>query len=98
MNANQQIIPGITIGPTGQATVAPAIASVLFDLAINLEESTNLPVDIEHVVAALVLANRNGEIDASAPVSADDSKLLGILAPHVKTVFTLFGGSVGIDD
>jgi hypothetical protein len=30
----------------------------LFDLAIKLEDSTKLPVDVEHVLAAIVLASR----------------------------------------
>ena len=32
--------------------LAVVIAVVLFDLAIKLEEPTNLPVDVEHVLAA----------------------------------------------
>ena len=59
---DQQIVPGLSVSATGQATVDPSIADVLFDLAIKLEEATTLPVDVQHVVAALVLSARNGEL------------------------------------
>ena len=70
----------------------------MFDLAIKLEEHTNLPVDVEHVLAAVVLAARNGEVDANTPLSSDDPALAEILAVHVRTIFEQFGGKVGRDD
>ncbi len=98
MNSERQVVPGISISPSGQATIDPSINDVLFDLAINLEEPTNLPVDIEHVVAAIVLAARNNEIDANSAITADDPALIGILAIHIKSVFALYGGKVGSDE
>ena len=80
------------------ATVAPSLADVLFDLAIKLEEPTNLPVDVEHVLAAIVLAARNGEIDPNTPLSSDDPALAEVLSGHVKTVFADYGGKVGMED
>lgn len=98
MPINQQIAPGITVTSTGQATVDPSLAPVLFDLALELEGPTNLPVDVEHVLAAIVLAARNSELDANTPLSADDPAVVEILAVHVKAVFEQFGGNVGMDD
>ncbi len=95
---NQQIIPGISVTSAGQATVDPFLADVLFDLALQLDESTNLPVDVEHVLAAIILAARNGELASDNPLSPDDPVLAGVLAVHVKTVFADYGGKVGIDD
>lgn len=69
---DQQIVPGLSVSTTGQATVDPSIADVLFDLAIKLEETTTLPVDVQHVVAALVLPARNGELDPTTPLSSED--------------------------
>ena len=40
-SGEQQIVPGISISVSGQATVDPILADVLFDLAIKLEEPTN---------------------------------------------------------
>ena len=98
MSTEQQIVPGISVTSSGQATVDPFLADVLFDLAIKLEEPTNLPVDVEHVLAAIVLAARNGELDPNTPLSSDDSALVEVLVAHVKTVFADFDGKVGMDD
>ena len=95
---DQQIVPGISVTSSGQATVDPALAEVLFDLAIKLEEPTNLPVDVEHVLAAIVLAARNGELDANAPLSSDDPTLVKVLVGHVKAVFADYDGKVGMED
>ena len=95
---DQQIVPGISISSSGQATVDPTLADVRFDLAIMREEPTNLPVDGEHVLAAIVLAARKGELDSNTPLSSDDPALAEVLAAHVKTVFADYGGKVGTDD
>jgi len=93
-----QIVPGITMDSSGQATVDQSLADTLFDLAIRLEESTELPVDVQHVLAAIVLAARNGELDPHTPLGSDDSALVEILTPHVETVFGDYEGRVGRDD
>jgi hypothetical protein len=98
MSTEQQIVPGISISISGQATVDPSLADVLFDLAIKLEEPTNLPVDVEHVLAAIVLAARSGELAPGMKLSSDDPVLAEILAVHVKTVFADYDGKVGMDD
>lgn len=100
MNSNndQRIVPGISVTASGQATVDPSLADVLFDLAIQLEEPTDLPVDVEHVLAAIVLAARKGDIDPNTPLSSNDPALVTVLVSHVKTVFTHYGGKVGSDD
>ena len=95
---DQQIVPGIVVTPSGQATVDPPLVSVLLDLALKLEEPTQLPVDIEHVLAAVVLAARHGELDPTTELSADDPALTEVLVRHVKTVFSIYGGKVGKDD
>ena len=96
--SEHQIVPGISVTSSGQATVDPSLTDVLFDLAIKLEEPTNLPVDVEHVLAAVVLAARTGELDPNTPLSPDDPALVEVLVGHVKTVFEQFGGKVGKDD
>ena len=95
---DQQIIPGISLSPSGQATVDPALADVLFDLAIQLEEITKLPVDVEHVLAAIVLAARNGQLDQNTRLSSSDLQLREVLADHVGTIFAKYDGKVGRDD
>ncbi|MGB7323255.1 MAG: hypothetical protein WBD31_00175 [Rubripirellula sp.] len=95
MNQQNQIVPGIKIDSDGQAIVDASMQDVLFDLALALEEPTNLPVDMQHVVAALVLANRDGHVDAETTAGADDAKLIQTLVPYVKLVFQRFGGELG---
>ncbi|MEO2047173.1 MAG: hypothetical protein ABGX16_11435 [Pirellulales bacterium] len=97
-NSQQQIVPGISVSSTGQATVDPSLAEVLFDLAIKLEGPTNLPLDVEHVLAAIVLAARNGELDANTPLSSDDPALAEVLVDYVNTVFADYDGKVGMED
>ena len=94
----RQIVPGISISPSGQATVDPALADVLFDLAVKLEEPTNHPVDVQHVLAAVVLAVRNGNLGPCTRLSAEDMMLVEVLTPHVKSVFDEFDGRLGTDD
>lgn len=94
---DQRIVPGISVTTSGQATVDPSLADVLFDLAIQLEEPTNLPVDVEHVLAAIVLAARKGDIDQNKPLSSNDPGLVAILTDHVKTVFAHYGGNRACD-
>ncbi len=97
-NRDHQIVPGISVTPSGQATVDPSVSDVLFDLALKLEEPANFPVDVEHVLAAVVLAARNGELNSETPLNSDDPTLVRVLLRHVITVFEKYGGSVGTDD
>ena len=99
MNSNNlQIVPGLSVSNTGKATVDSSIADVLFELAVQLEKLTALPVDVQHVVAALVLAARSGQLDPQQPLSGDDSELAAVLKVQLKTVFDVYGGNVGTDD
>lgn len=95
---DQQIIPGISLSPTGEATVDPALADVLFDLGIQLGEITKFPVDVEHVLAAIVLAARNGQLNQFTRLSSSDLVLQEVLTDHVGTIFTKYDGKVGRDD
>jgi len=94
----QQVVPGIFLSDSGQATVDPSLTDVLFDLAIKLEGPTNHPVDVQHVLAAIILAARSGELDPGKQLSSDDQALAAVLTPHVKMVFTDFDGKLGMDD
>ena len=96
--SHEQIVPGISITSRGQATVAPSMADVLFDLALELENLTTHPVDVEHVLASIILAVRKGELDSKLPLSSRDPELVKVLAGHVNTVFTDFDGKLGKDD
>lgn len=94
---DNEILPGICINSAGEATISKEMGDVLFELAVELEEPARFPVDVEHVLAAIVLAVRWGELDREQSIDGADSELLMKLLPHVKTVFRDFGGVVGED-
>ena len=97
-NGAYQVLPGITVSRSGEATVDPALADVLFDLALKLEEPLNLPVDVQHVVDALLLADRRGELAPDVILSADNQALVATLTPHVRSLFANYGGEVTTTD
>ncbi len=94
----QQIAPGISLSTSGQATVDPALTDVLIDIAIKIDDMSMFPVDVEHVLAGIVLAAQSGAIQLDTNLSSDNDDLISVLAEHVETVFTKFGGKVGSDD
>ena len=96
--SEHQVVPGISISPSGQATVDPSLTNVLFDLALKLEEPTNHPVDVQHVLAAIFLAVRNGDLAPDTKLTSDNQVLAAVLTPHVKAVFENRDGKVGMDD
>lgn len=97
-SSDQQIVPGISLSPSGKATVDPSLTYVLIDVAIKIDDMSRFPVDVEHVLAAIVLAARSGAIEPERELSCDDDELVSILAEHVEIVFERFGGKVGMDD
>ena len=95
---DQQLVPGISLSTSGQATVDPALTEVLIDIAIKIDDSSRFPVDVEHVLAAIVLAVRSGSIGTDTEISSDNDTLMSALAEKVEIVFEKFGGKVGTDD
>ena len=94
----RQVVPGITISARNEATVDPVLSDVLFDLALQLEESTGLAVDVQHALAAIVMAAQTGEIPDDQPLDPQDKVLLSTLNKYVRVVFSNFDGKVGQDD
>ena len=97
-NPSQQIVQGISLSDSGQATVEPRLTETLIDLAIKIDDDSKFPVDVEHVLAAIVFAAHAGEVNTATDLTSSDAELVSILAPHVETVFQKFGGKVGSDD
>ena len=98
MPKSQQITNGFTISRKGEATVEPELADILFDIALELEPVTGLPVDVEHVLAALVLASRAGVVATDHQLETGDKKLITTLVPFIKAIFSNHGGKVGKED
>lgn len=94
----EEILPGISIDESGQVTVDKRMGELLFSLALELEDAVVAPVDIEHVLAAIVLASREGEIDAETTLSKESPELLQVLRRRLKNVFESYGGQLGQED
>ncbi len=95
---NKQIVPGVTADPSGSVSVDAEMGKILFDVALQLEGAAGYPVDVEHVLAAIILASRSGELDSTTPLSSSDSALVSLLERHIVTVFRHYGRRLGADD
>ena len=91
------VAEGVTITPSGEVSVDEGLTEILLDLAETLEDRTGRPVDVEHVVAAVVLANRAGKIGSDRRLRTGDDLLLMALAPQIEAVFERYGGLVAED-
>ena len=83
---------------SGAASVDASMGKLLFDVALQLEDVVSDPVDVQHVLAAIILAARAGELDSTTPLSSDDPDFIAILQKHITTVFSQHGGRLGGDD
>ena len=91
------VAEGVTISRGGEVSVDEGLTEILLDLAETLEDRTGRPVDVEHVVAAVVLANRAGKIGSDRRLRTGDDLLLMALAPQIEAVFERYGGLVAED-
>lgn len=91
------VLPGIEVLPSGEVTVSAAMGDVLFDLALALGDELRLPVDVQHVLGGIVLADRQQSL-ASAPPLADTPDWRTRLSPWVRQVFERYDGKLGRDD
>ena len=71
-NNNQQIIPGISLSPSGQATVDPSLTEALIDIAIKIDDMSKFPVDVEHILAAIVMASHCEAIKPDTELSSEN--------------------------
>jgi len=94
----QQIIPGITLDGSGRATVDGPMGKRLIELAIQLESYTPHPVDVQHVLAAIIIAARRGQLAATQPLPPADAPFCRLLAQHIDALFARHGGRVAPED
>ena len=92
----ETIVEGVTLSKQGVVQVAPELETPLCDLAIELQEDGHA-VDVEHVLAALVMAVRDGRIEAGLSF-AQAAEQRETLARYVEIVFNRHGGQVSPDD
>ena len=94
----RQLVPGITLSAEGEVTVEPDLEDTLCELAISLQDATDLPVDVEHVVAAIVFGVQQGEILSHTRITTKDRGLADVLARQIQLIFDKYGGQVCEDD
>ena len=92
--AGQPVAEGVFLSDSGEVSVDEGLTETLLDLAETLEDRTGQPVDVEHVVAAVVLAGRAGKIGPDRRLRTGDDLLLMALQPQVEAVFAKYGGNV----
>ena len=93
-DASIPIVQGIELDAAGGVTVEPELEEALCDLAIALQGPDDLPVDVEHVVAALIFASRKHEVPPDYELRPRDRTLQALLKPHIRDIFRRFGGQV----
>ncbi len=94
----RQIIPGISLDASGLATVDGPTGKLLIELAFELESHTHHPVDVQHVLAAIILAVQRGELAPGQPFPPTDMQLCGLLVRHLEELFARHGGRVARED
>lgn len=92
------IVPGISLDESGQAVIDLEMGRRLITLAIALEDHTPHPVDVQHVVAAIIYAARGGQLALGKPLPDQTPELLRLLATHVSRLFAEHGGNVTGDE
>ena len=81
------IAVGISLSESGEVSVDGPAGRALFDLAIALEGETPLPVDVQHVLAAIVLAERDALVGNQTRLTTDDPSLQQIILDYLPIVF-----------
>jgi hypothetical protein len=95
---SRTIVPGVELSADGQASVNSKMGRHLIALAIDLESYTSHPVDVQHVLAAIIRAADKGDLVAGEPLPHPDSTWMQMLASHVESIFQQTGGRVSKDD
>jgi len=91
----RMIVLGVRLDETGHVSVDAEVGRALFDLAIDLEDATPHPVDVQHVLAAIVLAEKDGLVNDQTRVLRDDESLRGIISQYLPFVFQQYGDQLG---
>jgi len=95
---SRQIVPGIRLDDFGQATINSAMGKRLISLALELEAYTSTAVDVQHVLAAIIIATNDGNLESDLALPDSEPELLRLLAKHVESVFAKTGGKVSRDE
>jgi hypothetical protein len=91
----RMITQGISADDSGHVSVDADAGRLLIELAIDLEASVTEPVDVQHVLAAIVLAARDGLVDDQTRMSRDNDVLRNSVIRYLPVVLERFGDQLG---
>ena len=94
----EQIVEGVTIDRLGTVVVSEGYQQTLRDTAIALQEGVSYPVDVEHVLAALVMAARDGKIPRTDSLDSENQEHIRTLSRYIEILFQQYGGKVTGED
>lgn len=89
----EEIIEGVAIDRRGVVDVDSKLEQPLCDLAIELQ-SGGRAVDVEHVLAAIVMAVRDGKAPRGSTLNELAEHHGATLARYVEVLFAQHGGQV----
>lgn len=91
------ILPGISVDDSGRVSVDAKCGKLLFDLALEFEGIVSAPVDVEHVLAALILAVREQGLTVVSDVEMAPSNpvLLNAVRDCLPVIFERYGSDLG---
>ncbi|MGI9473672.1 MAG: hypothetical protein ACR2NZ_19170 [Rubripirellula sp.] len=96
-SAGASILPGIVVEPSGQVSVDSTAGKFLIELAIELEDTVPQPVDVEHVLAAIVIAYREGRLKSGPAIAIRDPNLVELVREYLPVVFLRYGADLEND-
>ena len=90
----EHIVEGVTIDRQGTVVVGKGFQQTLCDIALDLQEQTPHAVDVEHVLAALVMAVRDGKIPRNSGFSSVNEDQNKILSRYIEVLFERYAGKI----
>ena len=93
----EEIVGGVTIDRKGTVVVAEGMQQVLCDLALQLQDQTPHAVDVEHVVAALVMAVRDGKLKRNSCLDEFRESEIDTLQRYIDVLFQRYGADIATE-
>ena len=90
----EEIVNGVTIDRQGLVVVAEGMQQVLCSLALKLQDQTPHAVDVEHVLAAVVMAVRDGKLARNSSLDSFCKTELDILQRYIDVLFQRYGPNI----
>ena len=84
---HEEIVEGVSIDRRGTVAVTAGWQQTLCDIAIELQELTDYPVDVEHLLAALVMSVRDEKIVRGSKLTLGNREQNKILVRYVEILF-----------